>query len=209
MTIRHERDALAKGLINVQDAEKTSGGHSWGYAFVEDGEFTVEHGIGEIPAMFKIPVTDNALVHTRMATQGEINITNAHPFEITDEDDNVVAMLAHNGTWHGSPDHDLYSDTWFMARALESYVRDEPDFETALELLTDHVGETVVVLHESGSAYVYSGRFEITREGSVVQSSGLESIKTGRIERIDPDGSVTAISESAGRNHKITRYITK
>lgn len=206
MTIRREHDALAHGLVETQVAEKYSGGHSWGYTYLnEDGDFETEHGLGEIPSSIEVPEADVALVHTRLATQGEVNITNAHPFGIEDEDGDTVAMMAHNGTWHGSPDHDLYSDTWFMARVFETHVEEKDDFEDALRATAERCGETMVVLHESGNAYVYSGRFEITCDGSVVQSSGHDEIPTGEIRRIDTDGETAKIADV--RSHKITRYV--
>lgn len=203
MTLRHGNDALAYGIIDIEDHEKTNG-HSWGYAFARDGEIHVENGVGTIPRdTMRIPAVDNAIVHTRFATTGRIDVTNAHPFRIV-HDGEVVAALAHNGTWQGAPRHERFSDTWMMARFFEQKLDEtNGDFELALALTTDVCGETLTVLRRDGTGYVYAGRFSITHDGNgVVASSGHERLREG-LYRMDTDGELTQIEPE---QQKITEY---
>lgn len=211
MSIRREEDALARGIIETRRGEEISGGHSWGYAYVDDGEIVTEHGLGNIPEDLHIPVVDNALVHTRYATKGNITIENSHPFEIRGEDGEVVAAMGHNGTWYEAPDHKRFSDTWFMGRLLEHNVEKEDTFEEAVVETADECGETMVILHRSGRMYIYSGRFRITRTDSVVQSSGYEEIPTGEILVIDEDGDVDEIDSWIGdpKGTELTDFVDK
>lgn len=209
MTVRSESDALAKGIIATRRGEEISGGHSWGYAYVENGELNFEHGLRRLPEDPDLPVTDNALVHTRFATQGNITIENAHPFRIRNGEGETVAALAHNGTWRDSPDSQRFSDTWFMARLLEHNVEKADTFEEALEKTVDKVGETVVVLHRNKSMYVYSGRYPISKDGTVVQSTGFEDIRDGQLLRIDESGDETIVGGELGNpiNRKLTDFV--
>lgn len=202
MTIRREDDALAKGIIAVRRGENISGGHSWGYAYTDEDGLHFEYGLGEIPDEIDVPVTDNALVHTRFATQGNITLENSHPMIIRDEHGDAVAAMAHNGTWRRSPDSDRFSDTWFMARQFEHYLEKTGNFEDALKQTTAKCGETLVILRENGDMYVYAGRFKITRSDTVVQSSGFGTIDQGTIIRIDPDGFVEEIKSPTRRSRE-------
>ena len=187
-TIRHEPDALAKGVIDVKNiGEPASGGHSWGYAYIdEDGELQAEWGVGEIPDDLTTPYTDTALVHTRFATRGVINEENAHPFGIW-HDGEVVGYLCHNGTWYEAPTEGTQkADSYFIARKVEQELMDAEDFDTALWRAAREVGETILVLHQSGDCYAYSGRFDIcmAEDGDVIRSSHGTDIPDGSLVKI-------------------------
>lgn len=189
MTARKEYDALAMGIIATKPHEEQNG-HSWGYAYAEDGEIHIRKGVGEIPDDLDVPLVDNAIVHTRFATRGEVNKENAHPYAV-EYDGEVIAALAHNGTWVQAPKAEGKSDTWMMARYFELLLREnDGDFETALKELTEKVGETIVVLHRDGTVYGYSGRFMITAsDDGVIASSGHDVMHSGKIVKIPEEGS--------------------
>ena len=196
MTLQQKTDALARSIVDTNPHEHGNG-HSWGYAYAHDGEIHIEKGTGTIPETVDVPVTQNAIVHTRFATRGEVNRVNAHPFGIIYDGD-VVAALAHNGTWLGAPRSDKYSDTWMMARLLERNLNfRDGDFEAALADTVDTTGETVVVLSADGTGYVHAGRFSITHnQNGVVASSGYDELSAG-LYRFPEQGELTLIEEGA------------
>lgn len=188
MSIYRGDDATARAVEACQQNEQQSGGHSWGVAVAVDGELRRERGVGTIPvdALELYPEADVALAHTRFATRGDVNVQNAHPFEVRDADGEPVAMLAHNGTWWSAPDDPERADSYYMARLLESIYRADADrpFAEIVRLTGEITGETMTVLHRDGSAYVYAGRYEITEGEGCARSSGGTPI---------PDGVVTEV----------------
>jgi len=185
MDIRRSRDALAESIRAVKRHEG-SNGHSWGWAAVVDGEIEIQKGIGRIPDNVKAPVVEAAMCHTRYATVGDINEENAHPFEVT-YDGEVVAALAHNGTWYDAPDVEGWSDSRAMASVLSRALDRDVPFREAFGTLGEVTGETVIALHRDGALYVHSGRFPITRSGAAVSSSGREcEVPTGEVLSIAP-----------------------
>lgn len=204
MTLRQEPDAVGHGLIATQKHETHSGGHSWGYAYVTDGELQVKKETGQLPDKLTIPVTDMALVHTRLATRGNVNWTNAHPMKIVDSERNPVAALAHNGTWRDAPEHEFFSDTWHMARVMEAKYRETGDFEQAFIETAEKTGETMVALTKEKVGYVYGGRFSICQDDTVFQSTGRgSSIRKGSVYKIEEN--VDKIEEDVGSDHHRTR----
>jgi len=183
MSIYRGDDAAGRALEACQRNEQRSGGHSWGIAVAVDGELHRKRGVGHIPpeAFDLFPEADVALAHTRFATRGDVNVQNAHPFEVRDDAGEAVAMLAHNGTWRSAPRDDERADTYYIARLLESIYRADPDrrFEEIVRATGDATGETLTVLHRDGAAYTYSGRYEITEQESCVRSSGGTPIPEG------------------------------
>ncbi|AAM88714.1 putative glutaminase [Natrialba phage PhiCh1] len=188
MSIYRGDDAPERAVAACQQNEQRSGGHSWGVAVAVDGELHRERGVGAMPidAVDALPEADVALGHTRFATRGEISLRNAHPFEVRDRDGEPVAMLAHNGTWLSAPDVDDRADSWYMARLMESIYCAEParPFEEIVRATGETTGETMTVLHRDGSAYTYSGRYEITEDDHCVRSSGGTPIPDGVVTKI-------------------------
>jgi glutamine phosphoribosylpyrophosphate amidotransferase len=184
MNLQHGPDAVAEAMRAAREHERHSGGHAWGYAAWIDGELVVEKGTGNVPVR-DWPDASLAIGHTRLATRGARNADNAHPFEI-ERDGQVIAALAHNGTWYGAPDHDWKSDTYLMAELLESKAQ-TMDLDDAVQAVADETGETFLVLTRWGTAYVHSGRFDISFEphGPTIASSGYYEIPSGDILKIE------------------------
>ena len=174
MTVRSDTDPLPKAVEAVREHE-SSNGHSWGWAVARDGELVIEKGLGMIPDN-ELPYGEAALAHTRFATKGEITKANAHPFAVK-RNGEVVAAIAHNGTWYDAPDIPGWSDSRAMAMILEGVLEDNPDFsfEQAFRALGERTGETLAGVHVDGNVYVHSGRFKITAEDEVAASSGCTS----------------------------------
>ena len=194
MTYSVENDALANAVIRIQKGEKIAGGHSWGFAYADDGEIVIEKGVGRYPEDRDVPVTDHALAHTRFTTRGLINEENAHPFPIEDPNGEVVAALVHNGTWREAPYDQIRSDTWMMARTFEELLEMADSFEEAFQCLVENIGETIIVLRRDKTAFVYSGRYTITRDGATIASTGFDEIPDGSIVRIEPNGRARTIA---------------
>jgi glutamine phosphoribosylpyrophosphate amidotransferase len=192
MSIYRGGDAAARALEACQHNEQRSGGHSWGITVAVDGELHRKRGVGHIPpeAFGLYPEADVALAHTRFATRGTVNVQNAHPFEVRDDAGEPVAMLAHNGTWRSAPRDEERADTYYIARLLESIYRADPDrrFEEIVRVTGEATGETLTVLHRNGSAYTYSGRYEITEneaeDQGCVRSSGGTPIPEGVVTEV-------------------------
>lgn len=169
MTVRTGADALT-GVLDDLEPQEELNGHSWGVAYVRDGELVVEKGVGEVPRwefadLERDGSVTAAMAHTRFATRGLVCTANAHPFPITDDDGEIVAALAHNGTWREAPDDDFHADSYWMARDLEQRYRADPDapFADHVQATGDRTGETFIALRNDGVGFVYSGRYTITR----------------------------------------------
>lgn len=181
MTIRRDDAPLASGIEACKRHESHAGGHSWGYAISDGVKIETFKQTGVIDRFKMSPEAEVALVHTRMATRGNITRENAHPFRL--EWDDRAAALAHNGTWYGAPD-DGRADSYHMARELEDRLRSGYELRRAIRVVGALTGETFIVLTDTGRALVHSGRFGITINdaGDVVASSDQDNpIRDGRI----------------------------
>lgn len=207
MTVRHEDDALAKGLIETRQAEKHSGGHSWGYAYYKSGNLVINRELGTMPEDFgNVPVADVALVHTRLGTRGMRHEINAHPFSVLDSNGQLAGVIAHNGTWYQAPNHEFYSDTWFIRQKMEEFMDDTDSFQESFIATAEETGETLIGLTADGVGYAYSGRFDIKQDDNIIQSSGVPSrILKGQVVKTTHDGAET-IERNVGSPYRSSRY---
>lgn len=189
MSLYSGADGIEKALRACRENEQESGGHSWGYAVATaDEELHLGHGLGTLPPFAPEMAGDGepvaALAHTRFATRGDITLANAHPFPVENRDGEVVAALAHNGTWYDAPDDGDRCDSWYLARVLESVLTEDRPFREAVRMAGKRTGQTIAVLHRDGTGCVYSGRFGITGETDGLRSSGGTPIPTGEVRTI-------------------------
>lgn len=218
MTIRGggaaDADEDPLGLV-MDDIEAHEGanGHAFGVAVAIEGELNIYKGVGYLPDRDQVRAqvdpngkADIAIGHTRLATAGDRSGWNAHPFPIYNEAGEIVAALAHNGTWYGAPtDRSGWCDSYYIARDLEGRYQqltdDEgvdtarEDFATLVRQTGARTGQTIIVLHRDGRAFAHAGRFDITvgdddialeELGSAYDRMGQDSITTlsdgGRVD---------------------------
>lgn len=184
MTIRRDDSPLASGIDACRAHEAQSGGHSWGYAISDGRKLEIVKQTGRIVA-HSATEAEAALVHTRLATRGDITQENAHPFRVSWEEPRGApkerhAALAHNGTWYEAPVDDR-CDSYHMAMELQDRLRDGQSIRDAITATGSLTQETFVVLTDRAECFVHSGRFNITCRTDVVASSGHEPISTGTV----------------------------
>lgn len=190
MTIQRDEDgesAPRMAIEAIEYGQDQSGGHSWGIAFPSpfgDG-LHLQHGVGRVPpravdyfARFDAEI---ALGHTRLATQGTVNMENAHPFPIVSDEGETVAALAHNGTWHDAPTTDR-ADSYYIARLVETLYRSGHDLPTAVAEAGDITSETLTVLTSDGRGLTYAGRYTICEATDAVKSTGGNPIPEGTLQ---------------------------
>lgn len=179
--------AVEDAVRALRTGEQQSGGHSWGIAVPTDDGLRIEHGLGTIPdgvpERFADVEATVALGHTRYATKGSRTLENAHPFAIRDGDGegDVVAALAHNGTWYGAPSGTDRADSYYIARLVETMYNNGTPMETAVQRAGEITGETLAVLDRDGEGYVYAGRYTITEGENCAASSGEIPIPEGAL----------------------------
>lgn len=214
MTIKTPTDdesALDQAVDAVRRHED-SNGHSWGIALAIDGEILIQKGVGymtrSIRALDRRGDADIALGHTRYATRGVISGENAHPFPIYNADGDIVAALAHNGTWHEAPTDDTdRCDSYFIAKELEQRYQENPDrpFAEHIRATGDYVGETIAVIHRDGRGWVYAGRFTICADAHADTSDETDRGFIHAADLSDGTGALTDGGDDHGENDPALR----
>lgn len=92
-------------------------------------------------------ITRKLLAHIRLATIGEMNVCNCHPYELTDNNNNQWTLI-HNGTIFNYPPLDRYKDIqsgntdserilYHIVDCINNSKYDNPDDERLCELIND------------------------------------------------------------------------
>lgn len=106
-------DALETGMKYNSDGA--------GFAVAVDGQLIIEKGFFRWDDFRKAfePFSEHAsVVHFRLATHGDKNKANCHPFSLADfGGDNLPVAVIHNGIFFDAPsDQKQWSDTWHVCR---------------------------------------------------------------------------------------------
>lgn len=92
----------------------------WGLAYIEAGKVKTDHGFAQDRALKAVQaVMDKELIfHARVATSGNINMENLHPFEIVRDQ----LYVAHNGVFRDLSDyHSRHCDSWHFADQMKPF----------------------------------------------------------------------------------------
>lgn len=219
-----KRDAYPILLTGLKRLEYR-GYDSAGIALRQNGHISVEKEVGKIAALEQlIGKKDMAgtlgIAHTRWATHGEPNKTNAHPH--SDSHGNIV--LAHNGIIENyaslrqmliAKGHDFVTDTdtEIIAHLIEEFVKTESNFEDAfraallelegtygLALITQHEPDKLFAARMGSPLVIGVGdnEFLVASDASAIISHTRDVIylEDGEIAIISQDGFVTKTIEN-------------
>lgn len=93
----------------------------------------------EIPAVYKMMENNDCLWmgHNRLKTQGEVSRANAHPFEVLDEEGDVLLVGAHNGTLNNKYEIERQIEEKFEtdSEGIFNLLTKAPNFKEAIGLL--------------------------------------------------------------------------
>lgn len=144
-----------------------------GFAYPYNGKVYSQKGFFDIKslclALAEVPPDVELIVHMRIATQGEVNVANCHPFPVTSDEKLIrkaryegrLPVLVHNGILTSLDDETKErSDTWIFVRDLLSEA-------THTTPILDWVAQ------ESGSKFAYVHREGVTRHGRWTPYQGM------------------------------------
>lgn len=124
--------------------------------------------IAEIIELYKAEVEGNeAIIHFRMKTHGEVNTDNCHPYEVV-----PGLWMAHNGVLSTGNDEDKsMSDTWhYIKNFIAPIIKQDKSmlFNPAFQaLISDHIGRNnkFGFMDESGKIVIINKSSGITHKG--------------------------------------------
>lgn len=145
-------------------------GDGFGIMRAIGGKLHVWRTVGDVADMLALYYAHAAgracVLHWRMATHGDVNVANAHPFVLTSD----IAVV-HNGMLDvGTPTRGM-SDTWHMAHhVLAPIARDNPDalFSADMErVLGGMIGTTnkLVFAHADGRVAIVNRAAGVEHDG--------------------------------------------
>lgn len=155
-----------------------------GFAVAVDGQLIVEKGFFKFE-QFKMAFEPfemyDAIVHFRMATHGDKNKANCHPFDLRDFEDDLAGeassrtpvAVIHNGIFsQANDDQKQWSDTWHVCRDLLAplWLSDDKCFEKAhlIEMGDHYVGtyNKLVFLDATGKCSIWGEKNGHWKDGS-------------------------------------------
>ena len=155
-----------------------------GFAVAVDGQLIVEKGFFKFE-QFKMAFEPfemyDAIVHFRMATHGDKNKANCHPFDLRDFEDDTAGeaskrtpvAVIHNGIFsQANDDQKQWSDTWHVCRDLLAplWLSDDKAFERPhiIEMGDHYVGSfnKLVFLDASGKCSIWGESNGHWKDGS-------------------------------------------
>lgn len=106
---------------NALETGMTYNSDGAGFAVAVDGQLIIEKGFfrwEDFRAAFEPFCQHAAIVHFRLATHGDKNRANCHPFALADfGGDGMPVAVIHNGIFYDAPsDQKQWSDTWHTCR---------------------------------------------------------------------------------------------
>lgn len=130
--------------------------HGWGVMYAKNGKVLTARGLGVADYLDTLDrlKDEDFVVHTRVATHGDINIANTHPFKVTK---NVYMM--HNGIISNyKVINPRMSDSWHFAKWLAPIVNggeilDDKDF---IDVIGRRIGKgnKIVLLRGDGKVFI-------------------------------------------------------
>lgn len=130
--------------------------HGFGYAIKRANKPLIVRGLmdwWELEKLRVIQPSDEAVIHFRLASVGDISPVLTHPIPIADRPTKLKKsserLIVHNGHIEGIGGKCGKSDTLILAETLSSFSNDE--IRTILRFLAKTTGSKFVFMHESGT----------------------------------------------------------
>lgn len=126
-----------------------------GFAFCKDGNIYIRKYLDDFEKFYKdyskVEKTSTMLIHFRIATHGEINVENCHPFKLN----NHMALI-HNGVISGYGDKEKKSDTRdFIDKVIGNISHKQWRNPAFRELVGDAIGYSKFgILDTVGNYYI-------------------------------------------------------
>lgn len=141
---------------------------SWGIAIQAENQIYTNKNVGSIGTIssLDLPESHIGIGHTRWATCGKVNKTNAHPHFSSDK----TFILAHNGIVENFKilkksliekgySFETQTDTEVIVRLIESKLKEEPKFQEAIKLaFLDLAGRNTIIILKKDSKEIFAAR---------------------------------------------------
>lgn len=161
--------------------------HGLGYAFAAGGRVEIvkdeRHGLEAHLAGLESDLgrfnADSAfIVHYRQATSGKVDYENTHPFRVLSEVDGSEYALAHNGIIRGLGDK-RHSDTWHLARKLETLPAGWSQCPFIGEMLAEYVGEwnKLAIIDQAGEVCIINEGEGVVVDGVWFSNTGYKDTR--------------------------------